>query len=140
MTIHLKDGRTFRQACKDNGVKFWQVYDKIRVRGMSPEKAIEYVKNLKGTYMCHGKTLRQYCIENKVPYQSVIKYRNDGGKESFEEVIERKLYNKNNYTDLQFCKDHNIKYNNAKARHYYDMMYHDCQKTFKEYCINCYNL
>ena len=140
MTIHLKDGRTFRQACIDSGVKFRKVYDKIRVRGMSPEKAIEYVKNLKGIYMCHGKTLRQYCIEHKVPYQSVIKYRNEGGKESFEEIVERKLYNKNNYSDLQFCKDHNINYNNAKARHYYDMLHHDCKKTFKEYCISCYNL
>lgn len=140
MTIYVKDGRTLQQACKDSGVTFWQVYDKMRYYDYTPDEAIKYCINIKKTYMCYGKTLRQYCIENNVPYQSVINYHNDGNKESFEDIVDKKLFRKNNYTDYQFCKDHNINYNNAKARHYYAMVVKDCQQSFKEFCKDCYKL
>ena len=140
MTIYVKDGRTLQQACKDSGVTFWQVYDKMRYYDYTPDQAIKYCVNIKKTYMCYGKTLRQYCIENNIPYQSVINYHNDGGKESFEDIVDKKLFRKNNYTDYQFCKDFNINYNNAKARHYYAIYVKNCQQSFKEFCKDCYKL
>ena len=107
---------------------------------MSPDKAIQYCKNLKPRYMCHGKTLRQYCKDVNVPYNSVVKYINEGGKESFEEIVDNKLYKKNCYSDTQFCKDMNINYRNAKCRYYYNIIHKDCNKTFREFCKDCYKL
>lgn len=140
MTIRVKDGRSFRQACDDNGINFWQAYDKIRMHRMSPDEAIKYVKEHKPKYMCRGKTLRQYCIENGVPYNRVVDYHNLGAKESFEEIIDKKLYRKNVYTDFQFCKDHNINYWNAKMRHNYAVIRKDCNKSFKDFCKDIYHL
>lgn len=140
MTIRVKDGRSFRQACKDNGVTYWQAYDKIRLYKMSPDDAIKYVKAMPEAYKCHGMSLRKYCIAHNTPYASVISYHNTGAKESFEEIVDKKLYKKNAYTDMQFCKDHDIKYFNAKARHYYAMIHFNCDKSFREFCKGYYNI
>lgn len=140
MTIHVKDGRSFRQACKDNGVTFWQAYDKIRMFNMSPDDAIKYVKTIPEVYKCRGKTLRQYCLQHNVPYSRVVDYHNAGAKESFEDIIDNKLYNKSIHSDTKFCKDNGIKYFNAKARHYYAIINKDCQQSFKEFCKDYYKL
>lgn len=140
MTIYVNDGRTFRQACKFAGIGFWQAYDKVRKYNMSPDDAIKYVKNLEYPYMCHGITLRQYCIKNHVPYGKVVDYHISGAKESFEEIVDKKLYKKSIYSDTQFCKDFNLKYWNAKARHNYAITYKDCKQSFKDFCKDYYKL
>lgn len=140
MTIRVKDGRTFQQACKDNGVTFWQAYDKIRKYRMTPDEAIKYVKTIPETYTCHGMSLRQYCLNHDIPYNSVVGYHNTGAKESFEDIVDKGLYRKNAYTDFQFCKDCNINYFNAKARHYYAMIHFNCNKSFREFCKGYYNI
>ena len=140
MTLFVKDGRTFQQACKDNGLTFWQAYDKIRKYGYSPDKAIEHCKGLKEIYKCHGKTLRQYCGEHKIPYSSVISYYKLDDKESFETIVDKELYKKTLNSDTRFCKDKGIKYCNAKARHYYAITHKDCDKSFKDFCKDYYKL
>lgn len=140
MTIHVKDGRTFRQACKDNGINFWQAYDKIRMHRMSPDDAIKYVKTIPEVYKCRGLTLRQYCLQHNVPYGKVVDYHNTGAKESFEDIVDNKLYLKNCYTDTQFCKDNGLNYCNAKARHHYARTFKDCQQSFREFCKSYYKL
>ena len=140
MTIRVKDGRTFQQACKDNSITFWQAYSKMRYHSCTPDKAIEYCISPRKTYMCHGKTLKQYCTDNNISYQSVVAYHYNGGKESFEDIVDKKLFIKRNNTDSQFCKDHDINYNNAKARHYYATVVKDCKQSFKEFCKSYYKL
>jgi hypothetical protein len=140
MTILTSDGRSFRKACEYAGVTFWQAYDKIRIYGMSPDEAIRYCQKHKGIYKCHGMNLRQYCITHDIPYQCVLNYHYLDTQSSFEDIVDKKLYKKQPYTDTQFCKDNGINYKRAKERYYYSVYRKDYDKNFREFCKDCYKL
>lgn len=126
--------------CKRHGVKLWAVYDKIRKYKMSVDKAVAYCKRVPPRYTCYGESLRQYCIHNGIPYSQVLTTHYDFPLESFEDICDKKLWLKPKSTDKDFCQFHNISYTQAKSRYWYAVYNKDCNKSFREFCKDCYSL
>ena len=75
----LENGETLSKYCRKNGSPYACLWDRVAVKGMSPEKAIKDYIDSKGkpkrcSWYYHGETLRSYCLKNNLPYQKIVNY------------------------------------------------------------------
>lgn len=73
----LADGQSLMKYCKANKIPYCCIWERVSLKGMNPEEAIKDYLAKKGQprtcrFWWKGITFRQYCKQNKLPYQSII--------------------------------------------------------------------
>jgi hypothetical protein len=104
----LKNGELMSKYCRINKIPYSPVWERIAIKGMSPDQAIQDYLNKKGKphvyhWVYEGMTLSQYCKQHNLPYQKIVNYywrNNKHNKISFkrctiEEVVEIYRNNEN---------------------------------------------
>ena len=100
-------GKSLYQYCLENNLKYATILRRIRVLGMSIEKAINAKSQTHLFY--EGKSLLQYCKEKKLNYYT-IKYRIENLGLSVEEAVNYKT-NRHSRKDIKdWCKENGYKF------------------------------
>ena len=89
--IHWYKGKPMRQVCKQYGIKYTTVLNRIHRTNMSVEESIKVSRNgntpsgAKAKLKYKGKSLHSYCKENGLSYNSV--YFHISKKKSIKEAL-----------------------------------------------------
>lgn len=73
--FRMKNGKTLRQYCLENGISYKGAYMRCDEEGLTPEEAVERVRTgvlYNRKHYVNGMTLKDFCRQNSVCYNSVL--------------------------------------------------------------------
>ena len=71
----MKDGKTLRQYCLENGISYKGAYTRCDEEGLTPEEAVQKVRTgvlYNRKHYVNGMTLKEFCRVNEIPYNNVL--------------------------------------------------------------------